>query len=121
MYRGRVVLAVVVVALFVILLARTAGPRTAADEPRPPADTDLSGKVLAVNTDSAGKVWSVLAKVEVRTLGGRSFLVGRGVDDGREGNYYKGRTLWIAVNRIEKMVEFANVQEFRKSSGLDER
>jgi hypothetical protein len=109
----------IVVLVAVLSLSLSPSPRsgTAADEPRPPAsEADFTGKVLAITMDAADKSGAVLEQVQVRKVGGRTFLVGKGVDDGREGAaYYKGRTLWIAVDHITHMVEFASLEELKKS------
>jgi hypothetical protein len=109
--------ACVVAVLAVLVLGLRSLSPVAADEPAPaaPAEADFTGKVVALSTDAPDKFAVVLEKVEVRKVGGRSFLVGKGVDDGREGNYYKGRTVWVAVDRVVYMVQFANVEELKKS------
>jgi hypothetical protein len=119
MFRYGCVLAVVAV---LCVGLRPPALRLAADEPKPeepkpaaPAEADFTGKVVAISADSPDKFGVVLEKVQVRKVGERSFLVGKGVDDGREGNYYKGRTVWVAVDRVVFMVQFASVDELKKS------
>jgi hypothetical protein len=108
-----------VVAVVAVLCVGLQPPafRLAAEEPKPavPAEADFTGKVVGISTDAADKFAVVLEKVTVRKVGERSFLVGKGVDDGREGNYYKGRTLWVAVDRVVFLMEFASLDELKKS------
>jgi hypothetical protein len=116
MCKGHVLIALVVVCGLALLAPPRTG--TAADQPRPEAaaEPDFSGKVLVISTETSEKNWSVLENVQVRKVGGKSFLVGKGVDYGRESNPYKGRTLWIAVDHVVKMMEFASLDDFKKYS-----
>jgi hypothetical protein len=115
MFKAHLVVLVAVLVCLCLMPSPRAG--TAADEPRPPAgEADFTGKVLVVSMDAPEKFGAVLEQVQVRKLGGRAFLVGKAVDDGREGgSFYKGRTLWIAVERVTHMVEFANLDELKKA------
>ena len=119
MFKGRAAVVLVVVLVLCLGLAFPHWASTAADDAPKPATPagDFNGKVLAINTDAADKTyaWAVLEQVQVRTVGGATFLVGKGVDDGREGNPYKGRTLWIGVTHVVQMVEFASPEDLKKS------
>jgi hypothetical protein len=120
MFKGRVAALLIVAGVVCLGLGLLPWIGTAADEPpRPPGqvEADFTGKVLAINTDATDKAtaWTVLEQVQVRKVGSNTFLVGKGADDGREGNPYKGRTLWISANHIVQMVEFANLEELKKS------
>jgi hypothetical protein len=92
-------------------------PSSAAPAPKPtvPGEADFKGKVLNVSTDYPDKTGAVLEQVRIRKIGERSFLVGKGVDDGRpESASYKGLTLWISVDHIVQIAEFESVDEAKK-------
>jgi hypothetical protein len=121
MFKSRLVVAGAVVLCLGLASAPWAGraadePKAETPRPSAPAEADFTGKVLALSTDYADKAGAVLEKVKVRTVGGRSFLVGKGVDDGREGNPYTGRTVWIAVDHVVQILEFGSVEELKKAS-----
>lgn len=54
-----------------------------------------------------------LEKVQLRTLGGKPFLVGVGADT--QDNWQKGRLVWVALDDISEWTAFATLEELRKA------
>jgi hypothetical protein len=50
-----------------------------------------------------------------RAIGDRRFVVGQGVDDGETADWRNERTVWIAVDDIQQIVEFESVESFQKA------
>jgi hypothetical protein len=70
------------------------------------AGIQIRSRYLAVHLRSSSEYGATLEKVQVRRIGDRVFLVGRGIDDGTPDNWYKGKTIWVAVDDIGLMTEF---------------
>jgi hypothetical protein len=45
----------------------------------------------------------------------RKFLVGTDTDDGSSVNWMKGQRAWIPVDCVETIIEFADIEEFKKA------
>jgi hypothetical protein len=91
------------------------GSAAPAPKPQVPAEADFKGKVLSISTDYQDKSGAILEEVRIRKIGERSFLVGKGVDDGRpETAIYKGRTMWISVEHVVQIAEFDSVDDVKK-------
>ncbi len=52
---------------------------------------------------------------QIRTLGGRQFLVGRGVDTGFSGGWETGTTYWLAMEDITSIQSHASLANLRRS------
>ena len=76
----------------------------------------FSGKAVFVE---AGKnVMTVLEDVQVRTIGNRTFIVGRAVRE----NYitqepFPGTTVWVPIETVERIVEFKDLADLKNRSG----
>jgi hypothetical protein len=94
------------------------GLTRSADPPKatPTGEDVFAGKVLVVHCRSHFESGAVLEKVQIRNLGGKSFLVGKGADDGQPDNWHKGHVVWIAVDDVAQMVEFADLEQFKKAA-----
>ena len=94
-----------------------AGPSSSQDaaKPAPAADKDFAGKFLVISFKSAAQHGAVLEKAQVKRLGDQSFLVGKAVDDGQEGNWQKGRTVWLALGDLAAIVEFDDLEQLRRA------
>jgi hypothetical protein len=86
-------------------------PSTAALAPA--EDKPFKGKVVLVCLKSNHSL--PLEHAQVRKLGERSFLVGKGSDDGQPGNWTKGHINWVPMDRVEMIVEFDSVEEMKKA------
>ena len=71
--------------------------------------------VLVISSRSDSSVGAVLQHVEIKRIGGREFLVGTGVDYDVQGNWHKGRMVWVAVEDISQIVEFPDVEAYKKA------
>src|SRR5688500_10554108 len=94
--------AVVVIALLSWPIGM-AGPDATLAKPSVSKEQSFADKALAVWTRQEGKsegregsYGGYLEKAQLRTVGGRTFLVGKGVDITSSENPYKGRSVWIA-------------------------
>ncbi len=108
-----------------IWLAGIAAGLSAADPIREPLSSatpepDFSGKVLAISIKGADGAGCTIEKVQVRRLGNRSFLVGSLVQSvitkplGTERKDADGMTVWVAVDEINQIAEFKDIEEVRK-------
>ena len=87
--------------------------RTGTAAPVAAEDAPFKGKALVVTVES--KAALPLEHARIRKLGDRSFLVGKGFDDGHPANWTKGRIAWIPMNRVQMIVEFESVEELKKA------
>jgi len=60
-----------------------------------------------------------LEKVQLRTLGGKPFLVGTGADT--QDNWQKGHIVWVALDDISEWTAFATLEELRKAGVPQEK
>ncbi len=79
--------------LIVFVLGLSLVTKTSIAAPAPTEDNPFKGQTVAVTTDDNYGV--CLWHSQVRHLGGRSFLVGKGSDDDNPANWTKGRMTWI--------------------------
>lgn len=80
-----------------------------------PAAGDFSGKVVIVTYDRGdAPTTAVLEKAQVRPLGGRSFIVGVGVDEWSADKWAHGLTVWVPVDRVSSVMEVADVDQAKK-------
>jgi hypothetical protein len=87
--------------------------------PAPPTEADFAGKIVFILTDQpyGDRAGAILEQVQLRKIGGRSFLVGKGVDGGQPSAHaYKGQIVWFSVDHIVQIVEFANMDELKKKA-----
>jgi hypothetical protein len=47
-----------------------------------------------------------LQKLRVQTVGGKTFLVGKGIALSPKWKGYEGQTIWVSLHHIEQMFEF---------------
>jgi hypothetical protein len=99
----KTLIASVVVALLGITLVSWAAPvPPAKDKAATPAEVLLGNTVLVV-TDGKGHV---LAKPQIRSVSGRSFVVGKAM---KEGNYvnepFPDKVIWVPLDSVREMVE----------------
>jgi hypothetical protein len=113
MKTGYFPLAVAFTLLLIFGYGVTSTPTTGTDAPAPADDAPFKGRVLGVMTDSHSSF--PLENVQVRKMGDRSFLVGKGVDLGNPANWTKGRNLWLPMSHVVCIVEFGSVEEMKKA------
>jgi hypothetical protein len=78
-----------------------------------PPDEDFVGKVVFAQTDRDAVT---LENARVRHLGGRSFLVGRVVDDETVTRaQFVGLTQWLPLSDVRRMVVCEDLEQFKKS------
>lgn len=85
-------------------------PAAAPQPAQPQAGGDFTGKVLAISTKNANAPGGLMEKVQVRTLGGRPFLVGESADE----RMPRGAKIWIPVEDVIQVVEFKSLEEARQ-------
>ena len=87
--------------------------RAAPTKPDETPDEDFVGKVVFVQTDRDAVT---LENARVRHLGGRSFLVGRVVDDETVTRpQFVGLTQWLPLSDVRRMVVSEGLEQFKKS------
>jgi hypothetical protein len=92
-------------------------PGEKANNPEPigaPA-TPLTGRALILSLKSNDEWGPFLQNPEVKRIGDKSFLVGKGIDDPSETveSWQVGRTVWIAVDDVSTIVEFDNAEDLK--------
>lgn len=76
----------------------------------------FAGKVVLVwckPSSSSG----VLKKPEFRTIGGRSFLVGKSIENNFTKNNFPGSKVWLPLEDVQQIVEFEDQQQLEKQFG----
>jgi len=87
--------------------------REGSAEERREEAVSFDGQFLSV-VKKSNPVSSVdLEKAQLRTLGGKPFLVGVGADT--PDNWQKGRSVWVALDDISEWTAFATLDELRKA------
>jgi hypothetical protein len=84
-----------------------------------PDKSEFQGKILAVSLRSATAV-VVLEKALIRPLAGQPFLVGKYLDDPSVKGP-RGRTTWLALIDVVRIVEFDDVEQLKKAYENSER
>lgn len=97
--------------IFVFGLAPLTKISTAA--PTPVDKAPFKGKLVMVVF--ASKHSLLLENAEVRKLEDRSFVVGKGSNEGGPTNWTKGQLIWFPMSRVEMIVEFENVEAMKKA------
>ena len=105
----------VVIVLVVATCLPTTGRVQCADPDMAREDV-FPGKIVVVSLKSTDKYGATMEKVQVKSLGGKSFLVGTSVDDGQPGNWAKGRTIWIPLDDVAQIVEFSSLEQLKAAS-----
>jgi len=85
-----------------------------------PARTEarpFAGKLLALSYGDRGRPDVLLAEVRVQRLGDQPFLVGKIPDD--EQFDLRGKTLWVPLTRVARMMEFDSVRQFTGAFNAD--
>jgi len=102
---------VVALAVFVFGPALSAGPQNA------PSDSPgvFANKVLSISSKTQGEFGAVLEKVQMKQLGGKSFLVGIAVDTGEASDWTKGRITWYPIDDAGQIIEFDNIEQMMRA------
>jgi hypothetical protein len=100
----------------VVAASLLAGVALQADDPRTAAaQGKLTGKIVVIWLRSDPETSAALENAEVRQLGTHAFLVGKGIDDGSDDNWQKGQFVWLAMDDIAQLTEFANLDSYKKA------
>ena len=84
-----------------------------AQQPGMPAG--FSGKFVFVH---AGEASATLEEPRLRTLGNRSFIVGKSANDSvLTRPRFPGATLWIPLDQVHEIMEFADLEQLKKLGG----
>jgi hypothetical protein len=109
MSRLMLIIPALIVAAMLVALARSP---SLAQERRDEA-TSFDGQFLSISKKSNPGTSVELEKVRVRSVGGRSFLVGLGTDT--QDNWQKGKTVWVALDDVAELTVFATLEDLRKA------
>ena len=71
----------------------------------PSAASHFVEPIVAITFKSKGHFGAFLENPVVKKVGERSFLVGQGVCDESTDTWQNGRTVWVAIDEIEQLVE----------------
>ena len=80
---------------------------------------DLKGKIVAVALMSDSEDLVLLSGVFQRTIGGKQFLCGNGVDDGETPDWRNGAVVYVPMDDIQQLVTFRDLKSYQKN--LDAR
>ncbi len=100
--------AVIIVGLAILLLGGAVYSQSGA-----PARHEFQGKILAVSMRSVN-TQVILEQARIQPLGGQPFLVGRYLDDPIVKGP-RGRTTWLALIDVLRIVEFDDVEQLKKA------
>ena len=119
----RTVIGIVVIALVAAASLVWSGHAAEQNEAaRTDATNRFAGKYMIVRTDrTLDERGAYLTDVRVETIGGESFLVGKGIALQADWKRYEGRTIWVAVRHIEQMYEFKSLEELKSLYERDDR
>lgn len=99
--------------LAAVALAAFLAVRNGTAQERREEAVSFDGQFLSV-VKKSNPVSSVdLEKAQLRTLGGKPFLVGVGADT--QDNWQKGHVVWVALDDISEWTAFTNLDELRKA------
>jgi hypothetical protein len=109
-----------VLALAAVLILAALGwlvplSRNSQAAPAPSSDPAFKGKVLLVNTNNVMIGTFLLEKAQVQKIGDHSWLIGKGVAEGRMGGWYKGRAVRLQMEHIVSILEFDDLKEAKKA------
>ena len=90
--------------------------KTSQAAPAPSSDTAFKGKLLIVHTNNMMTPGFLLEKVQLQKIGDHSFLVGKGVAEGGNVGWYKGRTVRVQMDHIVSITEFDNLKDLEKGA-----
>ncbi len=82
----------------------------------PATPSPFRGRVLAVYSASDPEAGgAILVEVKTAKLGEQSFLVGKCPDMQDPSEWRAERTVWLSLSDIAQIVEFDNVEQYRKA------
>jgi len=99
--------------LVVASIGWLAPSKTSQAAPAPSGKDSFKGKVLLVSTSS--RDFFLLEKAQAETMGGQSWLMGKGALDRLPVGWYKGRTVRIRMEQIVSATEFDDLKEGHKA------
>lgn len=94
----------------------TLGPRAQAPREREAQGSAFTGKVIFVES-SKTQVAGVFEQPEFRTIGGRSFFVGKAIKNNIIRENFPGAKVWIPLEEVQRIVEFDDMEQLEKRFG----
>jgi hypothetical protein len=76
---------------------------------------DLKGRIVAITLMSDSEDLVLLVNVSEKTLGGKRFLAGDGVDDGKTPDWRNAAAVWVPIEDVQQIVTFVNLDQYRKN------
>jgi hypothetical protein len=73
--------------------------------------------VVGTFSKSDGELGGLLLEPKVKKIGQADFLVGLALDSGHPDDWAKDRVVWLPIDDIAQIVEFADTDDARKSVG----
>lgn len=104
-----------VIAFTVIFGLVAVWARAQGEKEESPATSPFHGKILVVSLGST-PYGSVLGDVEIRKIGNQTFLFGKGLDSGHPRDWCKGRSIWVAIDKISMMAEFPDLETYHETT-----
>jgi hypothetical protein len=96
------------------LLAITPGNAGGKDDPDAAAACPFKGGIIAVSSKTDPGTVAVLKNAKVQRFAGQLFLVGIAANDNPD-EWQTGKVVWIAIDGVFDITEFANIEEFKKA------
>jgi hypothetical protein len=107
--------------LFAALAAAAATTFGQAEEPKSAGAGEaikLAGQIVAITLMSDSEDLVLLERVTETKLAGRTFLEGKGVDDGQTPDWRNGAQVFIPADDIQQLVVFRTLDDYRKNLDL---
>ena len=80
------------------------------------AALQFAGKVIVVSSSLGDSEFvTALEKVELKRIADNNYLVGKSVDDARPESWNRGQTVWVALDDISEITEFADAESYKKT------
>jgi len=92
-----------------------------ADEPKAAPQKpvgDFAGRIVVVQSKGGVKN-ATLENATVRVLGGRSFFVGKAINDEtlNQRSFFTGAEVWVPVDDIESLAVFETLGQLKRAAG----
>jgi hypothetical protein len=86
--------------------------KTGTAAPAPAENSPFKGKAVMITLPSQHSL--ILENPELRKLGDRLCLVGKGSNECLPGKWTNGQTEWVPMSQVEAIIEFGSVEELKK-------
>lgn len=80
-----------------------------------PAGNPFAGKFILISARSKPDDGIPMKEAEIKQIGEQRFVVGKGVDTGLPGAWFKDRIIWMNLGDTSRIVEFATLDDLKKA------